>query len=446
MFDHLMPRMISPQMRSAGTAAVAAALLLGAAWAVPVQAQTLVTWDDYTDVGQNAVIEQLNKNFIAAHPGVTLNRTARTFDDLSMTLKLSVSAGNGPEVTKVNQGAADQGTMVKQKLLLPIDAYIKQYGWDKRLSDSVLARMRWSDSGQFGEGPTYGVSGLGEMVGLYYNQKVLSDAGISAPPKTFEELVADADTLKAKGVPAFVLGTAKQHIALHMLTGMEQAHIDASNRKALDDLIYGRGGTFKTQADLDAATLMQKWAKGGYFNDGFQGVSGDDAVQLFVAGQGAFLLDGTWYFGDMQTNPDIHFMAVPAPAGVSKPLTVGGIDLSWSITTNAKDKATQDLAAQYMDYMISPEAANAWAAAGFFPSTTPTDQSAVKSQLLKEGLAMWKVLGDNNALGHYADWASPTLLKTYDDNMPHLLAGDMTPQAFVDALDADYQTYMKTGK
>jgi len=430
------------RMRPGTAGFAAAALALGLAGAA--QAQTLVTWDDYTDVGQNAVIEQLNKNFTAAHPGVTLNRTARTFDDLSMTLKLTVAAGNGPEVTKVNQGAADQGTMVKQKLLMPIDGYVKQYGWDKRLSDSVLARMRWSASGQFGEGDAYGVSGLGEMVGLYYNQKVLSGAGIAAPPKTFEEFIADLDALKAKGVPAFAVGTAKQHIALHMLTGVEQAHIDASNRKALDDLIYGRGGTFKTPAALEAATLMQKWAKGGYFIDGFSGINGNDAVQLFVSGQGAFLIDGTWYFGQMQTNPDIHFMAVPAPAGVSKPLTVGGIDLSWSITTNAKDKATQDLAAQYMDYMVSPEAANAWAAAGFFPSMTPTDDSAVKSSLLKEGLAMWKTLTANNALGHYADWASPTMLKKYDDNMPHLLAGDMTPQAFVDALDADYQAYMKS--
>jgi len=426
-----------------GTAGVAAAAL-AAGLSGAAQAQTLVTWDDYTDVGQNAVIEQLNKNFEAAHSGVTITRTARTFDDLSMTLKLTVAAGNGPQVTKVNQGAADQGTMVKQKLLLPIDDYVKQYGWDKRFGAGVLARMQWSDDGQFGEGHYYGVSGLGEMVGLYYNAKVLADAGIAAPPKTFEELLADADALKAKGVPAFAIGTAKQHIALHMLTGMEQAHIDASNRKALDDVIYGRGGTFKTQAALDAATLMQKWAKDGYFIDGYSGIAGNDAVQLFVAGQGAFLLDGTWYFGDMQTNPDIHFMAVPAPAGVSKPLTVGGIDLSWSITSNAKDKATQDLAAQYMDYMVSPEAANVWAAAGFFPSSTPTDDSAVKSSLLKEGLGMWKTITDNNALGHYADWASPTMLKTYDDNMPHLLAGDMTPQAFIDALDADYQAYMKS--
>jgi len=446
MLHDLLLRVISPLSRPAGAIAVAATIALGTGLAGAASAQTLVTWDDYTNEGQPPVMQQLNQNFLKAHPGVTINETARSFDDLSMTLKLAVSAGNGPEVTKVNQGAADQGAMVKQKLLVPLDDYIKQYGWDKRQSDSVLARTRWSDSGQFGEGPTYGISGLGEMVGLYYNQKVLNDAGISAPPANFDEWMKDIETLKSKGVTPFDIGTSKGHLALHMLTGIEQAHIDSANRKPLDDLIYGRGGTFKTQADLDAATLVQKWAKGGYFNDGFSGVSNDDSVQLFVAGGAAFLIDGTWYFGNMQTNPDIHFMAIPAPADIKKPLTVGGIDLAWSITVNAKDKASQDLAASYIDYMVSPDAANAWAAAGFFPSTPVTDPSVVKSGLLKEGLAMWKVLGDNNSLGHYADWSSPTMLKTYDDNMPHLLAGDMTPQAFVDALDADYQGYLKTGK
>ena len=131
MLTDLMNRL---RLGAAGGLAVAT-LAVALAGASAAQAQALVTWDDYTDVGQNAVIEQLNKNFQAAHPGVTINRTARTFDDLSMTLKLTVAAGNGPAVTKVNQGAADQGTMVKQKLLLPIDDYVKQYGWDKRFGE-----------------------------------------------------------------------------------------------------------------------------------------------------------------------------------------------------------------------------------------------------------------------------------------------------------------------
>jgi raffinose/stachyose/melibiose transport system substrate-binding protein len=421
-------------------------LVAAIALSSPASAQTLVTWDDYTDVGQNAVIEELNKNFTDAHPGVTLNRTARTFDDLSLTLKLTVSAGDGPEVTKVNQGAGDQGTMAQQGLLLPIDDYITQYGWDKQQSEGILARTRWSEKGQFGEGPAYGISGLGEIVGLYYNEKVLADAGITEPPATFEDLLADVDALKEKGVTPFVIGTAKQHFALHLFAAIEQAHIDASNRATLDDLVYGRGGTFKTESGIAAATTVQKWATGGDFIDGYQGISGDDAVQLFVAGAGAFMVSGTWQFGAVQTNPDIHFMPMPGPAGVTKPLSVGGVDLSWSITSNAKDKAAQDLAAQYIDYMVSPEAATIWAKAGFFPSTPLSDPSVVTSTVLSEGLSMWKTLGDNNALGHYPDWASPTLLKTYDDNTPLLLAGSITPEAFIDAVDADYQAYLATKK
>lgn len=423
-------------LRGLGAALILAA---SAGWA---QAQTLVVWDDYTDVGQNAVIEQLNKNFMEAHPGVTIERTPRTFDDLSLTLKLAVSAGNGPEVTKVNQGAGDMGTMVKEKLLLPIDGYIAEYGWDKRQSDSVLARDRWSDAGQFGEGPTYGISGLGEMVGLFYNAKLLAQAGITQPPATMDELVKDVATLKEKGITPIAMGTAANHLALHLWAAIQQAGMDAPDRQTLDDVIYGRGGHFNTEAALKAATQLQEWAKAGDFTDGYQGISGADAVQLFVAEQAAFLVSGTWYFGDMQANPDIHFMPLPAPAGVSKPLSVGGVDLAWAITSNAKDKAAQDLAAQYIDYMVSPDAAAIWAGAGFFPSTELADASVVKSGILNEGLAMWETLGANNALGHYPDWASPTMLKSIDDNMPYLLSGDMTPQAFVDLLEKDYQTYL----
>ncbi|WP_237154770.1 extracellular solute-binding protein [Oryzibacter oryziterrae] len=428
------------------TGSAIAACVFGLAVVQSAQADGLNVWDDYTFEGQSATIEQLNKAFEAAHPGVTINRTARTFDDMKLTLKLAVSAGDGPMVTKVNQGAGDMGTMVKEGLLQPVDAYITKFGWDKLQSDSLIARDRWSDKGQFGEGPTYGISGLGEMVGLFYNKKVLEDAGLPVPTN-FDEFTADLDKLKEKGIAPFMIGTSKQHMALHMIATVSQAHVDAAKRSTLDDLIYGRGGSWKTEGNVTAASLIQKWATGGYFYPGFQGISGDDAVQLFVAGQGAFLISGTWYFGDMQNNPDIHFMPFPAPHGVEKPLTVGGVDLAWSITSLAKDKATQDLAGEYINYMVSPEAALTWAKAGYLPSTILPDNADFQaSTLLKEGIAMWKQVNANNALGHYPDWSAPTLLKTIDDATPHLLAGDMKPEDFVGAIDADYQAYLASKK
>ena len=37
-----------------------------------------------------------------------------------------------------------------------------------------------------------------------------------------------------------------------------------------------------------------------------------------------FAITGTWYLGDAQNNPDLHFTSIPAPAGIKAPLTVGG--------------------------------------------------------------------------------------------------------------------------
>ncbi|MCD2469756.1 extracellular solute-binding protein [Jiella sp. MQZ9-1] len=410
-----------------------------------VHAASLTVWDDHDSQSRAAVMTELNGNFTKAHPDVKLDRTVRDFTDLNMTLKLAVSSGDGPDVTKVNQGAGAMGLMVKQHLLEPIDAFIKQYGWAESQSDGLLERDRWSDKGEFGVGPTYGISSLGEIVGVYYNQKVLEEAGVKLPIKSFADFMAAADKVKAAGKTPFMIGTSKGHLALHMLAGISQAHIDASNRKALDDLVYGHGGTFKTPGNLQATKIVQNWAQNGYFFDGYQGISGDDAVQLFVAGQGAFLISGTWYFGEMEANPDIHFMAIPAPKGVTHPLSVGGVDLAWAITSIAKKAHKTKLAAEYINYMVSKDAAVTWAKAGYLPATSVPATADIKvPPLLKEGIAIWTALNKNNALGHYPDWSSPTMLKTFDDNTPLLLAGQETPEQLIGKLDADYQAYMKS--
>jgi raffinose/stachyose/melibiose transport system substrate-binding protein len=230
-----------------------------------------------------------------------------------------------------------------------------------------------------------------------------------------------------------------------MLAGITQAHIDASDREALDDLVYGHGGTFNTPGNVESAKIVQDWAQDGYFFNGYQGISGDDAVQLFVSGEGAFLISGTWYFGDMKANPDIHFMPIPGPEGVEHPLSVGGVDLAWAITSIAKDDDTKALAGEYINYMVSEDAAVTWAKAGYLPaSSVPADADIEVTPLLSEGIKIWKSLNENNAIGHYPDWASPTMLKTFDDNTPLLLAGQQTPQELIDKLDADYQAYMKS--
>ena len=85
--------------------------------------------------------------------------------------------------------------------------------------------------------------------------------------------------------------------------------------------------------------------------------------------------------------------------------------------------------ASIIDYMVSDEAAAMWAAAGYLPAVALADPSKVKmSGVLTDGdRRCGRSSTPNNALGHYPDWASPTLLKTIDDNMPCLLAEQADP-------------------
>jgi raffinose/stachyose/melibiose transport system substrate-binding protein len=70
---------------------------------------TLVVWDQFQREVESGVIDQLDKEFEADHPGVTIQRETKTLDDLKTTLKLALSQSDGPDVAQVNQGRSDMG-------------------------------------------------------------------------------------------------------------------------------------------------------------------------------------------------------------------------------------------------------------------------------------------------------------------------------------------------
>jgi len=77
---------------------------------------TLVVWDQFYRDVESEVMETLNAEFEAAHPGVKIERVVKTLDDLKVTLKLALAQEDGPDVAQVNQGRSDMGAMVQAGL------------------------------------------------------------------------------------------------------------------------------------------------------------------------------------------------------------------------------------------------------------------------------------------------------------------------------------------
>jgi len=400
---------------------------------------TLVVWDQfYRDVESN-VMETLNAEFEAAHPGVKIERVVKTLDDLKVTLKLALAEEDGPDVAQVNQGRSDMGAMVAAGLLLPLNDYATQYNWGERFSSSVASRNSFTEDGKtFGQGNLYGVSPTAEVVGVYYN-KTIFDANGWTIPATFDEFETLLATIKAAGITPISFGSLDGWNAIHEFSAVQHLLVTP---EYINDFVYGVNNvSFDIPENQEAARIMQDWVDKGYFTDGFPGIGYDDSNKAFKAGQGAMTITGSWLTGELLTDTDqqFGFFLLPANPGHTR-MAIGGVGVPFSIR---KTTAQPDLAAEYLDWMISPRAAELWAGVGMLPAMPMAEGVTIEaSPLFTDTMVAWNTINSENMVGHYIDWATPTFYDTIVAELQKLFGKMTDPAAFTAAVQLDYAAFL----
>ena len=419
------------------------ALVLGGALVPSIagarQAETTLTlWDTQVSGVALEVVEQLATEFEEAHPGVTVEHQGYPLEELQETLPRAMQSGEGPDVAQINNGENLMGPMVRAKQLVPLTDYDAEYGWTADLSEGLVARNRYSDDGAtFGEGTLWGVSNTAEIVGFYYNRQIFEDNGVEVPT-TFEELEAAMQTFKDAGVTPLVLGNLDAWQAIHLFGTV---HATMTSREYLDGLIYRSGDqSWESDEIKAAATKLQEWVEKGYLLEGFDGLNADDAWPLFGAGEGAMLLQGSWQAGDVQSalGENGGFFPVPS-AGDATVLHVGGVGIPYGITTAAEDP---DLAAELVDFLVGDRAREVLLEKGQLPAGEIAADEIQEGTVSGDVYAAWNEALANDQLGHYMDWATPTMYDTITDQLQQLLAGEVTPDEFAAALQTDYADYL----
>ncbi|MEN6434573.1 MAG: extracellular solute-binding protein [Anaerolineaceae bacterium] len=405
---------------------------------------TLVVWDQfYRDVESN-VMDTLNSEFEAAHPGVKIERVVKTLDDLKVTLKLALEKSDGPDVAQVNQGRSDMGAMVQADLLLPLNDYSAEYKWDERFSSSVASRNSFTADGKtFGQGNLYGVSPTAEVVGVYYNKGIFEANGWKVPTTfdEFETLLAD---IKAKGITPISFGSLDGWPAIHEFSAVQHLLVTPDY---INNLVYGVNNvSFDTPENQEAARIMQDWVDKGYFTDGFSGVGYDDGNKLFKAGEGAMTITGSWLAGELITDTDqqFGFFLLPAKYPDKVRMAIGGVGIPFAIR---KTSAHADMAAAYLDWMVSPRAAELWAQAGIMPAMPlPADSKVDQGTLFADTMTAWNTINKENAVGHYIDWATPTFYDTLVAELQKVFGKTQTPEEFTAAVEKDYAAFLAGNK
>ena len=162
-----------------------AMMLMSTAWSA--SAQELTYWSVWSEPEPQAqVLKQLFEEYSAAHPGVTITPVWIGRQNL-VQLRSHLFAGNTADIV---DGDARQylGLALKE------DFFVDLTGLAAELKDSVLPN---TVSLMAENGIQYGIPYIHNAVVFLYNKDAFEEAGVTAAPKTLDELFAACKLLTA---------------------------------------------------------------------------------------------------------------------------------------------------------------------------------------------------------------------------------------------------------
>ncbi|WP_076259142.1 ABC transporter substrate-binding protein [Intrasporangium flavum] len=391
---------------------------------------------DFWGSAEGKWIDRVVADFEKKHPNVTIKRTSEDWGQLNSTLNLQLQDDGGPDIASANNGWQSLGTLAKGHLVLNLDAYAKAYGWDSRVPTTIARQNKFTtDVATMGSGSWFATPmARTSLIGLYYNADKLDKLGLQ-PPKTLAELEAAAARAKAAGEVPFEYGSLDGSTSA--LLGVQAVLADKGK---LNDYIYDSpsvkaGDVAMTQA----VQTVKKWADAGYYPKNFAGIDYQTAVSKFVGGEGVFRWEYTGSLGlDATQQKHFGYVQLPQSSGTA---SVGVGAAPGAMVVSAKC-AHPDVAAAFLDYLMSPEAAQAAADLGLVPALSEDVSVAKDSMSLSGESAGAAALDGDDGYVPYFDWSSPTMLDTLGQNLQLVYAGKMTPADYTKAVDADRDAFL----
>lgn len=393
---------------------------------------SIVLWDQYYRGVESEIMDAIVASFEAKNPDIDIVRETKTLDDLKLVLKMSLESATGPDIMQVNQGEADMGAMSKAGLLVKAnDAAIKG-NWKANISDSSLKAMGYG-------GDYYGIATTAEIVGFFYNKPLMQKLGLSVP-KTFAELETMLAKTKQAGYTPINFGNLDGWTGIHEWSAIQ--HI-LTTRGQLDDMMSGKPGNFwSIEENKKAAEILQRWVRDGYFTKDFSAIGYDDSANVFMQGDSLLFLTGNWMMGELLENSpfEVGFFLVPAD-DAAKLKAVGGPGIPFVISQKSKNI---DKAMLFLDYLATEETAKMWAMNMMLPAQSiKSEDYSDAPRLFREILDAYSNADKANGMGYFIDWITPTFYDTCSAAVQQLMALEITPEAFVQRLQADYDSFTK---
>ena len=373
---------------------------------------------------------ELVEGFTDQHPNVDIELQQTPFTDYVKTVTLSMSSDDPPDMAQYNPGA--MRSLIPSGHVMDLEPYVEAYGWEESFPEASLEPLRADeDATRFGTGSLYAVPGALSMLGVFYNRELLTEAGVEEPPATFDEFEDALAAVDEEGIAPFSVG------------GLEVGGFQVWNAllntfgddQAYRDWVHGApDSSIETDGALTATEALTRWVEAGYVPEGANATSDDDAQAAFAGGESAFLVTGNWAAFELEEalGEDAGFFLLPGEDPDQVPITSGS-SVSYTVSSATEHP---DVAAAFLDYLSSPEAARIQLDTGFMP--VDTNASTGEGGVLEEINGVYGTAAEQDGIVPFPDFATPGMIDQLTPGVQGLIAGSTDEETFLSDLQAEW--------
>lgn len=252
------------------------------ALAQPLKAEVIHWW---TSGGESAAARTLAEAYRAQ--GGQWVDTAVALGEQARAVAINRIAGGNPPTAAQFNTTQQFRDIVEQGLLNNVDAVAQRDGWDKFLPEPVLQAIRIK--GHYYAAPV----NIHNMAWFWYSRAAFAKAGIAQEPRSFDELIAALDKLKAAGLVPLAHGGQPWQDGIVFTAVL--AHY--GGRELYLKLFRDRDTKTILGDDFKRVLLMFKKLQ-GYTDKGSPGRNWNDATAMIINGRAGVQIMGDWAKGE----------------------------------------------------------------------------------------------------------------------------------------------------
>lgn len=277
---------------------------------------------------------------------------------------------------------------------------------------------------------------------IYYNEKVMADAGVE-PPQTWDELLDAVTALNEAGVAPFALAGAAKWPELMWLEYLADR---IGGPDVFNAILAGETDAWSDPAIVESTEKIQDLVRAGGFAEGFASVTTDSSADaaLLYTGKAAMLLQGTWVNSTFREQaPDfaadgLGYMSFPTVAGgVGDPANIVGNPTSYfSVSADATEEE-QKVAIDYLKKGLWDEPfVDRLIEANQVPPLADIDDTIAELDDAEFGGLVYQMISDAPSFQMSWDQAlPPAQAQEMLTNLDRLFNLQITPEEFSDAMN-----------